>query len=567
MEQVPCGDMELVLSVLEDRLRTLTPDVVREGERITMFGLGPSPRALNPHDRTVIDVRASNGSTTIDADVSFQASSFLADMRQDTIVLGKLERVFEEMKAELEFKVRRMQSKTVSLPVRVETPVAEMAAAGSDWHSDAERNGSEIHGRADALSVADPEAAGTDDAVIEETPAAEIHEVPETAATTLTEPAVSELVVEEPSVAESMPLESEVPAAAAIVEPVIEEAPAAEIHEVTETAASPPDAEQTISEPVVEALSVRESLLSESEVPALASVVEPVIEEAPAAETHEMPGTAAANVEPTPKIQEPVMEEPTPAKSMFLEMPPIKVVKTHPLGEAKSRKPPIEIRAFDKFIATAEEEPKRTGRVRLVATVATLTIVAIAGARYFAGRQGGALPEEQPEAVSASTATASLPVVAKPVAAMAAPSVAPAPPAPKRDPTANEDPAEIVKQWETALRTRDAGAQAAFYDDPVDRYFLGHDVKKDSILADKQAAIEKRKDGWTIKMERVQVQRKGDDIANVNLVKHYMVQQDGRTQSEWFVPSRLQLKRADGRWHIVSERDLGWASSLEDLDG
>src|SRR3954466_13252325 len=126
MEQVPCGDMELVLSVLEDRLRTLTPDVVREGERITMFGLGPSPRALNPHDRTVIDVRASNGSTTIDADVSFQASSFLADMRQDTIVLGKLERVFEEMKAELEFKVRRMQSKTVSLPVRVETPVAEM---------------------------------------------------------------------------------------------------------------------------------------------------------------------------------------------------------------------------------------------------------------------------------------------------------------------------------------------------------------------------------------------------------------------------------------------------------
>src|SRR2546430_1494128 len=106
MEQVPCEDTELILSVLEDRLRTLTHDVVREGERITMFGLGPSPRAINPRDTTVIDVRASNGVTTIDADVSFQASSFVADMPQDTIVLGKLERVFEEMKAEVDYKVR-----------------------------------------------------------------------------------------------------------------------------------------------------------------------------------------------------------------------------------------------------------------------------------------------------------------------------------------------------------------------------------------------------------------------------------------------------------------------------
>ena len=131
----------------------------------------------------------------------------------------------------------------------------------------------------------------------------------------------------------------------------------------------------------------------------------------------------------------------------------------------------------------------------------------------------------------------------------------------------NDDPTAVVKQWETALRARDAAAQAAFYADPVDRYFLRHDVKKDVVLADKQAAIDKRQEGWAIKMERVQVQKKGEDVANVNLVKHYMVQRNGATTSEWFVPSRLQLKRADGKWHIVSERDLGWASSLDDLDG
>jgi ketosteroid isomerase-like protein len=117
------------------------------------------------------------------------------------------------------------------------------------------------------------------------------------------------------------------------------------------------------------------------------------------------------------------------------------------------------------------------------------------------------------------------------------------------------------------LRTRDAAAQAAFYADPVDRYFLRHNLSKDAVVADKQAAIDKRKGGWTVKMDRVKVQRKGDDVADVSLVKHYMEQQDGATTSEWFVPSRLQLKRADGKWRIVSERDLGWATSLDDLDG
>jgi len=292
-----------------------------------------------------------------------------------------------------------------------------------------------------------------------------------------------------------------------------------------------------------------------------------VIEEASAVETHDVAEVAAPPVDEEVKVPDPVVEEPSPAKSIFLEMPPIRVVATQPPAVAKTWRPPIEIRSLDKIVAAVEEDPKRTARVRLVVTVATLTVVAIAGARYFAGRQSGALLEEQPEAVAASTATQSMSVVAKPVAAMATPSVAPAPPAAAPDPTANEDPAEVVKQWETALRARDAAGQAAFYADPVERYFLQHDVKKEVVLAEKQAAIDKRKDGWTIKMDRVKVQRKGDDVANVSLVKHYMVKQEGATTSEWFVPSRLQLKRADGKWRIVSERDLGWATSLDDLDG
>jgi ketosteroid isomerase-like protein len=327
------------------------------------------------------------------------------------------------------------------------------------------------------------------------------------------------------------------------------------------------DEEGKVPEPTVEESIIAESMVSESKnEPATASFAEPVIEEPPAAET-EISEVAAPTVESTLKIHEPVMEELSPAKSIFLEMPPIKVIATQPPAVAKTWRPPIEIRSLDKIVAVVEEDPKRTGRVRLVATVATLTVVAIAGARYFAGRQGGALPEEQPEAVAASTATPSMSVVAKPVAAMATPSGGPAPPPAAPQYTTSEDPAEVVKQWETALRARDAAGQAAFSADPVERYFLQHDVKKDVVLAEKQAAIDKRKDGWTIKMDRVKVQRKGDDVANVSLVKHYMVKQEGATTSEWFVPSLLQLKRADGKWRIVSERDLGWATSLDDLDG
>jgi ketosteroid isomerase-like protein len=64
----------------------------------------------------------------------------------------------------------------------------------------------------------------------------------------------------------------------------------------------------------------------------------------------------------------------------------------------------------------------------------------------------------------------------------------------------------------------------------------------------------------------VKVFRSGD-LATVGLVKHFTVQQEGEPASEWFVPTQLKLKREDGRWRIVSERALGWASSLDDLDG
>jgi ketosteroid isomerase-like protein len=214
---------------------------------------------------------------------------------------------------------------------------------------------------------------------------------------------------------------------------------------------------------------------------------------------------------------------------------------------------PVEIP--ERSVTEDEEKPKRVGRTGWIALAACLTVMAVAGARYLAIRQGSVAQDFQPEPVVQSAA----PAPSAPIAP-----VAKAPPAP--DPTASEDPAEVVRQWELAMQSRDASSQAAFYSDPVERYFLRRNVGKDAVVADKQASIDKRKDTWTVTMDRVKVTTKGD-VANVSLVKHFIVRQEGSPVSEWFIPARLQLKHAEGKWKIVSERDLGWVTSLDDLDG
>jgi ketosteroid isomerase-like protein len=155
--------------------------------------------------------------------------------------------------------------------------------------------------------------------------------------------------------------------------------------------------------------------------------------------------------------------------------------------------------------------------------------------------------------------------VSRPAPAAAAPAPAPQPPVLARQAGDDPDPAMVVSDWEAAMNSRDAAAQAAFYADPVDRYFLRHNLSRDEVKADKQSAINRRKGDWSVEMENVKVTRPDDNTARVRLIKHYTVKEEGKTASEWFVPSLLLMTRANGRWQITSERDLGWATSMEEL--
>jgi ketosteroid isomerase-like protein len=111
--------------------------------------------------------------------------------------------------------------------------------------------------------------------------------------------------------------------------------------------------------------------------------------------------------------------------------------------------------------------------------------------------------------------------------------------------------------WASAMQTRDADAQAAFYADTVDRYLGQRNVSRDDVLRDRASTIHMRQGLWTVKMEKIVVEQQSDTEAQVRLLKHFIDEPDPSSGIlESFVPSRLTLKRVGGDWKITSEQDL-----------
>ncbi len=114
-----------------------------------------------------------------------------------------------------------------------------------------------------------------------------------------------------------------------------------------------------------------------------------------------------------------------------------------------------------------------------------------------------------------------------------------------------------VQDWADAMRSRDAAAQASFYADPVERYFLQSNVSNAEVLKQKQADIQARPNLFTVKIEDVVVEKQSDAEVVLRLVKHYITQASvGAAPVERLVRSRLRLKRIDDEWKIVEERDF-----------
>ncbi|QNI36790.1 Cif family virulence factor [Edaphobacter albus] len=501
VEKIPVADPEIVLRAMEDRLRTVSSEVVREGDRITLMGLGPSPRAMNRRDRTVIDVKVEDGFTMIAADIAYQASSLLGDAPQDAVVRAKLERVFAEMREELG--VKAVSARAV-----------------------------EAHREIAKAPPADPEP-------FHELPKMRFAaEVPVTPPPSFPEVKVETVREEKPAVLEP---------AAAVAEP-------AEVETKYEKA--------TVSEPipVVERAEVK----AESEKPAMVvevQVPEPKIIAGVANKSDEekaikdgvvtVPVVAKEEKEASALLPKPVVA--VPAKVAEEKKATVSKEKTSPGVPKISRLVAAPVSQPE----SVEEEKKSSRLLQWSAWVAAFIVLVLAPAAWLYLPRGSHGDSSAPQQTQPGPTT-------QPTGAAAAES-APAPVASVDVPVKEQEPTGMVKDWEAALQSTDATKQAGFYADPVDRYFLRHDVSRASILADKQSQIGKRADGWSVVMEQIKVQQK-DDTASVHLIKHFTIRKDGKLTSQWYVPSLLQLKRADGRWQIVSERDLGWANTLDELE-
>jgi len=622
---------------LEGCLRSISSEIARQGSQITLRGLGPSPRAINRRDTTVISVQRDDGATVIHADVQFQASAFLGTAAQDAVVQEKLDRIFDDMLTQLGITAWPRGPETAGAPEGVAD--GEKAVIQSEEQTTPEM-----------ATVAAPGAAGTPDLVREPvretgpeaTPTDRANDGRETAGNLAAE-TQSPVIEPEPRSAESAVHESARQQSASQGEPPVIAAPMVAPEGIAPSFHAAVDETKATDSAPFEKPDRQEELRGAAE-----EVTAPQAEQPEAAKTSNAADAdgaskvaednAAARVERTPeKIDLIAMDAATTVeavKSQALrrahsseEMPAKPEAaganSVVPTASAEAAKPISAPAAFESEVsersakATAEEskpvpankkveatepgviktpastsEPARNVLKPVFSRAASGNAPSTPQAsepkptELWKGTFGAYGVDEEQETgskvlkwsawVAALIVLVVAPLVwlympshsemaAAPAAQPATAEAAPAPVVAHKVPGENPDPAVVVDDWAAAMNSRDAAAQAAFYADPVERYFLRHNLTREQVKADKQAAIDRRKGDWAVKMESIRITHPDDRTARAHLIKHYSVKEDGKTASEWFVPSVLQMTRTNGKWQITSERDLGWATSLDEL--
>jgi hypothetical protein len=707
-ETVYTPDHEKVLHALEICSREVSSNVVRYGDRITVQGLGPSPRSKNVRDTTVFRVNAEDDKTIINGEVSFQASALLGDRPQGDVVRSKLEELFNQMKAQIDLDAKRamragaMSPNTTVVPDSVvaiaPTPSKEgslvtLAPKGKPETTSA----SPEPGLADTVPVAESESAtGLEHTAelehnelpfpnaVEEAPAKldrsvwldelfhrmkaqfELDERLAThadAAASFAAPLPETTVAADSVVATDISEKADGETVVPDVDPKIMSAssksksePDAELVAHSEKSAEPEQAatlEQNaeVDQAVKHERSVlpeqdfdlkenawlhdlfhqmnaqidRDERLAAHDATAAASIhaaPPPTIDAMGSSGTEGIPveeavGTDAPSTKPkVTSAAEPELaaglERSADSERVFeldqnlvmepdaeLERNPESVLsieleksaapqQTAPLlngaeavhaSTAKPSGDPAkdiwleelkEVIESDLHIRRRVEEGVVTGedgeaspRKRLamwVTGLVVLLLVAAGSYSLYRPRYNPVAPSveaiEQPAAITTNPVPASEPSPPADVKP-------PLPPIPTQIVNPAAQVADIrvwLDNWAAAMRTRNASAQASFYADTVNEYVGKYDVSNDAVLKDREATIHMRKGLWTVKMEKVVIERQTKSEVEVQLIKHFIDEPVPSEIVESFVPTRLTLKRLDGSWKITSEQDMSASS-------
>ncbi len=116
---------------------------------------------------------------------------------------------------------------------------------------------------------------------------------------------------------------------------------------------------------------------------------------------------------------------------------------------------------------------------------------------------------------------------------------------------------ERLDQWAASMRSTDPAAQASFYANHLDRYFLRTDVNHAFVLRDKQDFLRRGNRVDRFQVEDVQMQDRTDTSGRLRLLKHYVVRAGPNAPAvERLVRSELSLRKIDGEWEITEERDF-----------
>ena len=240
-ETVQTPDFEIVLRTLETTLPEISSEVVRDGQRITLRGLGPSPRTRNPRDITILHVSSDGATTVIHADVTFQASALLGATSQDSVVRSKLDYVFDQVRSQLSLETRRGSMSELVPHAGVFAPKIDFPVAETDLRPPTEFVGEEPSARLETVDQepverpASPVVPG--DAVFTQSEPADV----ETVAETVPEAITAAKEFPSPAPEESASVVFDPPAAAGVVKPppiFVRFSPALE--SPVETAIAPP---------------------------------------------------------------------------------------------------------------------------------------------------------------------------------------------------------------------------------------------------------------------------------------------------------------------------------------
>ncbi len=507
IETVAIQDPEEVLRVLEVHLQKVAGQVVRTEGQITAYGIGPSPRTVNQRDTTVFEGRHVDGSTVLTANVTYQASALLGNSPQDDIVRGKIENAIDEMRAELK----------VWKPWASPPPIGN--EAGGDGQSQALSTETSYFTQPSRPFETATESWGRPSAP-------EPHTLEQGPESSLLETAANPPVVETTASLDRKP--SVPPPAAITTAPVasadtllnaVDQAP---IEKNGVETAEPPKAirvgrhsgirtgGRAGSRSGIRKSTVRRASSTTTE--ALAS--EPKVVVAPLGDVPLRGLLMGQGLEEAPQVAAPRGRGWKVALGVFVVFG-LAVGGTYAM---RSQLP----EAWQSQAGEWTSDLQRVGRKII-----------------------GAVPAPQPS----PAATVEKAPKAEPVN----PAIVPAPELAVR---AESNIYLWVQDWAAALRSHDSSAQASYYADPVDKYLTQTAVTHDAILQDKKDSVVHRERLWTIKIERIFVERQTATEVRLRLVKHTIAQPDNGGVDEKLVKSRLRLERTGDTWKIIEEEDL-----------